>query len=140
MRLCPECGAIYDGHRWVADPDKELLRKSAKSKKEMKLCPGCLRIEKKQVEGIVTLGGAFMDSHLEEVEHLVGRVEKNGRHQNVTARILEIKRAGGGLVIETTDEHLAERIGKEVEKAFKGDLKIKWQKKDRFVRVSWQRE
>ena len=58
----------------------------------------------------------------------------------MAARIFEIKREGDGLVIETTDEHLAERIGKEVEKAFKGDLEFKWQKKDRFVRVSWQRE
>jgi len=140
MKICPECGAIYDGHRWVTEPSKELLRKLAKSKKEKALCPGCVRIEKQQVEGVVTLKGAFMDSHLDEVENLVNRVAKNGWHQNVSARIFEIKLEGGGLVIETTDEHLAERIGKEVEKAFKGDLKIKWQKKDRFVRVSWHRE
>ena len=65
MKVCPECGAVYDGHHWVTEPDKELLRKLAKSKKEKELCPGCLRIERQQVEGVVTLRGAFMDSHLE---------------------------------------------------------------------------
>jgi NMD protein affecting ribosome stability and mRNA decay len=140
MKECPKCGAIYYGHRWIPEPDKELLRKYAKSEQDKELCPGCLRIEKQQVEGVVTLKGAFMDSHRDEVENLVDRVANNGRHQNIAARIFEIKREEEGLVIETTDEHLAERIGKEVEKAFKGDLNIKWQKKDRFVRVSWQRE
>ena len=139
MRECPECGAVYDGHRWIAEPDVNLIRRFARAKKEKKLCPGCLRIEKRQVEGVVTLKGEFMDTHLDEVKNLVDRVAKNGRHRNVAARIFEVKQEGGGLVIETTDEHLAERIGKELEKAFKGDLKIKWQEKDRFVRVSWQR-
>jgi hypothetical protein len=31
-------------------------------------------------------------------------------------------------------------MGKEVVKAFKGDLEIKWQKKDTFARVTWQRD
>lgn len=140
MKICPRCGAVYDGHKWVPEPDDELVKQVKKKSAKSELCPGDLRLEKGQVEGVVTLKGSFMREHKEDILNLIGRVERNGRSRNVAARIYEMKEDDGEFSIETTDEHLAERIGKEVEKAFKGDLEIKWQEKDRFVRVSWQRD
>lgn len=140
MKLCPRCGAIWDGERWVPEPDAELRKALAGGRGKKELCPGDLRIEKKQVEGVVTLRGAFLESHFEEIDNLVNRVARSARRRNVAARILNSSRADGSLVIETTDEHLAEKMGKEVEKAFKGNLEIKWQKKDTFARVTWQRD
>ena len=104
------------------------------------ICPGCLRVKKGQVEGVVTLKGAFMDTHSDEIKNLIKRVARNGGHRNVRARILRMRQSERLLEIETTDDHLAERMGKEVEKAFKGELEIKWQEKDHFVRVVWQRD
>ena len=140
MKECPRCGAVYDGHRWIPEPDAELKRALAKKAHEQQLCPGDLRLSKRQVEGIVTLKGAFMKSHRDEIANLVNRVAREGRRRNVSARIFEIVEDDGDIVIETTDEHLAERMGKEVEKAFKGNLEIKWQEKDTFARVVWQRD
>lgn len=140
MKICPRCGAVYDGHKWVPEPDDELVKQVKKKSAKSELCPGDLRLEKGQVEGVVTLKGSFMREHKEDILNLIGRVERNGRSRNVAARIYEMTEDDGGFSIETTDEHLAERIGKEVEKAFKGDLEIKWQEKDRFVRVTWQRD
>ena len=140
MKECPRCGAVYDGHRWIPEPDAELKRALAKKAHEQRLCPGDLRLSKRQVEGIVTLKGAFMKSHRDEIANLVNRVAREGRRRNVSARIFEIVEDDGDIVIETTDEHLAERMGKEVEKAFKGNLQIKWQEKDTFARVVWQRD
>lgn len=140
MKLCPRCGAIWDGERWVPEPEEELRKAFGDGRREERLCPGDLRLERKQVEGVVTLEGGFLESHFEEIENLVGRVARDARRRNVAARILSSTRGEGSLVIETTDEHLAEKIGKEVEKAFKGDLEIKWQKKDTFARVKWRRD
>lgn len=140
MKECPRCGAVYDGHRWIPEPDDELKRALAKTPREKRLCPGDVRLEKGQVEGVVTLKGGFMKSHRAEIANLVNRVARDGRRRNVSARIFEIVDDNGQLVIETTDEHLAERMGKEVEKAFKGKLEIKWQEKDTFARVLWQRD
>jgi hypothetical protein len=140
MKICPRCGAVYDGHKWVPEPDDELVKQVKKKSAKSELCPGDLRLEKGQVEGVVTLKGSFMREHKDDILNLIGRVERNGRSRNVAARIYEMKEDDGEFSIETTDEHLAERIGKELEKAFKGDLEIKWQEKDRFVRVSWQRD
>ena len=140
MKICPRCGAIYDGHRWVPDPGEDLKRSAYRKDIERKLCPGDLRLEKRQVEGIVTLKGKFLQSHKREIMNLVKRVAREARKRKVSARIFEIVEEKGQLIIETTDEHLAERMGKEVEKAFKGDLVIKWQEKDKFARVSWRRD
>ena len=140
MKECPRCGAVYDGHRWIPEPDAELKRALAKKAREKQLCPGDLRRSKRQVEGIVTLKGAFMKSHRDDIANLVNRVAREGRRRNVSARIFEVVEDDGDIIIETTDEHLAERMGKEVEKAFKGNLQIKWQEKDTFARVVWQRD
>ncbi len=140
MKECPRCGAVYDGHRWIPEPDAELKRDLAKKSHEMRLCPGDVRLQKRQVEGIVTLKGAFMESHRDEIANLVNRVAREGRRRNVSARIFEVVEDDRGIVIETSDEHLAERMGKEVQKAFKGNLEIKWQEKDTFARVVWQRD
>jgi hypothetical protein len=124
----------------VPDPTDSLLKEISAKKVESRMCPGDQRIENGQVEGVVTLSGAFLGTHREEVKNVVNRVAREGRHRNVAARIFEMVEQDNTLVIETTDEHLAERMGKEVEKAFKGDLKIKWQEKDTFARVTWRRD
>jgi NMD protein affecting ribosome stability and mRNA decay len=140
MKECPRCGAVHDGHRWIPEPDDDLRRLLAKELHEITLCPGDRRLEKGQVEGVVTLKGSFMRQHLSEIKNLIGRVAREGRRRNVSSRIYEITEEDGAMVIETTDEHLAERMGKEVERAFKGKLEIKWQEKDTFARVVWQRD
>ncbi len=140
MKVCPLCNAIHDGHRWVPEPDETLRKSALKSNPVSAKCPGDLRIERHQVEGVVTLGGSFLDGHKSELMNLVQRVARNGRSRNVAARLLAVDDSNHKVVIETTDDHLAERIGKEVEKAFKGELAIKWQEKDHFVRVSWTRD
>lgn len=140
MKICPNCSAVYDGHKWVPEPEEQLLKQARSKHADEKHCPGCTRLMKGQVEGVVTLQGAFLLTHREEIVNLIKRIERNGRHRNVAARLYEVREENGQIVIETTDEHLAERIGKEVEKAFKGDLEIKWQEKDRFARVTWRRD
>jgi NMD protein affecting ribosome stability and mRNA decay len=140
MKECPRCGAVYDGHRWIPEPGEELKRELSKKPHEIKLCPGDQRLDKRQVEGIVRLSGLFMRPHIDEIKNVINRVAREGRRRNVAARIFEVAEEDDTLVIETTDEHLAERMGKEVEKAFKGNLEIKWQEKDTFARVVWQRD
>ena len=139
MKVCPLCNAIYDGHRWVPEPDEALRKEAARRNPAKEKCPGYLRIERRQVEGVVTLKGDFLQTHKDDLMNLVHRVERKGRRRNVAARLMSVTENDHQVVIETTDDHLAERIGKEVEKAFKGELAIKWQEKDRFVRVTWTR-
>jgi hypothetical protein len=42
------------------------------------------------------------------------------------------------LIISTTDIHLPRRIGEVVHRAFGGDLEIKYDEENYFVRVNWR--
>lgn len=104
------------------------------------LCPGCERIEKRRVDGIVILQGDFLKRHREDAVNLIHNIAEKRRLKNIAARIFDLVETEGGITVETTDRHLAESIGKEFEKAFHGHLDIQWLKKEEFARVIWRRD
>jgi hypothetical protein len=55
-------------------------------------------------------------------------------------RILEIAEENGKLVVKTTYEHLARKIGNALHSAYKGDLKIQYLEGENYVRVWWNRQ
>ncbi|MDI6891411.1 MAG: BCAM0308 family protein [Actinomycetota bacterium] len=139
MKICSKCVAVFDGQKWIYD-EEEYLRLKKRGKVEAALCPGCDRLEKRRVDGVVHLKGKFLKEHREEALNLIKNVAEKKRRKNVAARIFELMEDDEGITVETTDHVLAERIGKEFEKAFSGKLEITWLKKEEFVRVNWVRE
>lgn len=139
IKVCPRCDAVYQNLRWTLD---RALHEKLRMQKgvEKKLCPGCERVHKKYIEGVVTLKGKFLVNHKKEVLNLVMRIARARRKTAVGARILNLFDRAAEVEIQTTDRHLAERIGKELEKAFHGDMSIRWLKKEEFVRVAWKRD
>ncbi len=91
------------------------------------------------VEGIVSLKGKFLGKHRTEALNLIHHVAEKKRAKNVVARILSLKEDKDEIMVETTERTLAEKIGKEFEKAFSGHLEIHWLKKENFARVIWHR-
>lgn len=61
------------------------------------------------------------------------------RWSNAASKILSITDCEDYIEILTTTEWLAVRIGKEMEKAFKGKLEIKRPTQEQFVQVRWSR-
>lgn len=140
MTFCPKCFALFDGHKWFYDlPQLERLKKK-KAVLAKLTCPGCERIEKKRVDGIVILQGDFLQRHRGEAINLIKNIAEKRRSKNIAARIFDFNETAEGITVETTDRHLAESIGKECEKAFHGHLDIQWLKKEEFVRVVWRRD
>ncbi len=138
MNLCPKCHAVFDGEKWGYDLEvyDEWKKKGAKQR----LCPGCERIGRRRVDGVVSLHGDFIKTHKNEAMNLIKNVAEKKRRKNVAARIFKIEEKRDRIEVETTDRSLAERIGKEFEKAFSGSLDISWLKSEDFVRVNWQRQ
>jgi len=64
--------------------------------------------------------------------------EEAEKKEHPLNRIISIKRARG--VINTTDIHLARRIGEAVKRAFHGEIEDSFEKDGYFVRVNWTRE
>jgi len=130
---------VFDGHKWGYD--KGLYEKIIK-KEDVKsgLCPGCERVEKKMVDGVVLIKGDFLKDHKDEALNLIHNIAEKKRKKNVAARVFKMRETSEGFSIETTDQALAELIGKEFERAFSGKLDIQWLEGESFVRVNWERD
>jgi len=135
---CTKCGAVYRSKRWVLDAD-ELQRLKGTTGVGKVVCPGCLRIKDNNPAGIVTAKGKYFLQHEEEVLNLIKHIEAKSRQKNPLGRIMEISQEKDLLTIATTEEKLAQKLGRELFKAHGGELAYQWSHDQNFVRVNWKR-
>ncbi len=140
--ICPKCRAIYRNKRWVID-EKEyaaLTRKGAPGGIAWGRCPACRKIEDGFVAGVVTLRGGYLRDHRDDIVNLIRNEEKRAMGFNPLERIIRMEDKGETLEIATTDEKLAQRIGRELRKACRGIVAYKWSEDSKLLRVNWARE
>ncbi len=138
--VCRRCHAIRRNKRWHLD-EKEyaaLTRKGGAAVAER--CPACRKIADGFPSGVVLLRGGYLRDHRDEILKLARNEEKRAMGFNPLERILSIKEERGKLEIATTDEKLAQRIGREVRKACRGTVEYKWSADCKLLRVNWARE
>ncbi len=137
--LCNHCGAIGFHKRWYVDvAESENLKRTGTA--QAVLCPGCTRIDEGIHEGEVILESLLLASDKDALMGLIKHTEGKCWHDNPFARIASIAEEGGRMEIRTTTRWLATRIGKELHKAFKGELEIKPIPREKFVRVYWSQQ
>ncbi len=59
--------------------------------------------------------------------------------KNPLERIIRVAREGDELVIETTEQKLAEHLGRALHKSHQGELKVSWTEEHSVCRVTWER-
>ena len=140
--VCEDCGAVYANRRWTAansasgDQQQKPWRPQ-----HLTVCPACLQQRSGEPRGFVYLDGAFFVTHHEEIEHLLKNEAERAAEDNPLARIMEWKRGDGhNLTVTTTTEHLAQRLGNALEKAFGGSVHYDFSHENKLARVNWQRE
>jgi hypothetical protein len=89
---------------------------------------------------VVTLRGSFLQTHRGEILKIVRNEERRARETNPLERIMGIRDEDESVVILTTDEKLAQRIGREIRKAYQGTVSYKWSEDANLVRVNWARD
>ncbi|MFH1826339.1 MAG: hypothetical protein ABH823_03510 [bacterium] len=96
----------------------------------------------KKVEqgGIIRLSGQFLLDHEEDILSLIKHQAKLAEERNPGQKVTSIKKAKGGIVVQTSDHNLTMHIGKALTKAYKGIHQYKFSKGERFVEVDWQRD
>jgi hypothetical protein len=131
--VCPDCGALYHKGRWSwpAKPPPADARHE--------ICQACHRIRDDYPAGWVTLSGAFLATHKDEIVHLVRHVEKRERDEHPLHRIMAIREANGEMVITTTDIHVPRRIGEALQSAYQGTLDYHFEEGEYRLRVLWTR-
>jgi NMD protein affecting ribosome stability and mRNA decay len=128
---CPDCGAVYRRGRWrwgAAPPGSRPTR-----------CPACHRIRDRLPGGTVRLRGSFFDRHRDEILGRVRHCEQAESRAHPLQRIIAAAADGAGLLVTTTDAHLARRIGEALHNAYKGELDYRYNKQDNLLRVGWTR-
>ena len=136
--ICKKCGMIYQNKRWTFD-EAESRRLSGESGVTKVLCQACQRMADDNPAGVVTLSGSYLLEHENDILNMIKRTEARSRTKNPLGRIMEINQEGNVLTISTTEDKLAQKLGREVYKAHKGELHYSWSLVLHFVRVNWTR-
>jgi NMD protein affecting ribosome stability and mRNA decay len=129
---CPVCGAVFQRGRWTWNG-------AARSAVNEQLCPACQRIRDGYPAGYVTLGGEYLAGHREEILNIVRNCEAEEKARHPLQRIIAIKDVGGGVLVTTTDTHVARRIAESIHDACKGSLALQYSKEENVVRATWTR-
>ena len=129
---CPECRALFQKGRWTWNgaPPGAVHEQP---------CPACQRIRDGYPGGYVSLGGDYLAAHRDEILNLVRNCEASEKAGHPLQRIIAIKDANGGVLVTTTDAHLARRIAEHVHDACKGTLALHYSKEENLIRATWTR-
>jgi NMD protein affecting ribosome stability and mRNA decay len=137
--ICHGCHAIWSHKRWTLDePRYQAL--AAESENVVIQCPGCRKIERQEYDGEVTLRSPLILTNEEAIIGLIRNTEKHIREHNPIARIAALTISGDTIHILTISPFLAERIGKELRKAYDGHVTFSQPEREEFIRVKWYRE
>lgn len=140
--VCASCGAVYANRRWTtADTERGMHDRAHWRPAKVTTCPACVQEQGGVPSGYVYLEGAFLSAHRDEIENLVRNEAERAAEGNPLARIMLWKENGDAkLTLSTTTEHLAQRLGHALEKAFDGRVHYDFSHENKLARVTWQRD
>lgn len=138
--ICGGCRAVYRNKRWYADEELSNAVRNDAGAAQM-ICPACLKIRDNFPGGIITLKGEYVLAHKQDILNLIKNEEERARGFNPLERVMSIKENGyGSVIVSTTNEKLAQRLGRAIKKAFHGEVAYHWSHDNKLVRVEWVRE
>lgn len=129
--VCGECGAIYHAGRW------QWGEKPAGA--HALVCPACHRIRDRFPAGFVHVGGAHFRAHRDELLKLLRHREEKEKAEHPLARIIAIEDEADGVLVTTTDIHLARDLGEALRHAHQGELEFHYNEGENLLRVRWRR-
>lgn len=137
--VCRECGAVYVNRRWES-ASSPINGQHKPMPARLIVCPACLQMRNGTPRGFVYLDGSFYVTHQKEIEQLLRNEAARAEADNPLARIMEFTRGEDHkLAISTTTEHLAQRLGHALEKAFAGHTQYDFSHENKLARVKWKR-
>ena len=141
--LCEICKAVYSDRRWVSS--SAILKSSDKRKNsrptETTICPACQQQREGVPGGFVYVEGAYLMTHPDDIERLIANEAERAAADNPLSRIMKTERVDRDLlIVSTTNEHLAMRLGHALEKAFAGKVRYGFSHENKLVRVRWHRD
>lgn len=140
--VCEVCNDIYADRRWSKpDPERQSTKHENFRPPTLVVCPACQRQQDGVPSGYVHLDGAFLAQHKDEIERLINNEAERAGEDNPLARLMKWEQdKKGRLTVTTTTEHLAQRLGHALEKAFDGTVRYDFSHENKLAHVYWHRD
>ena len=135
--ICRKCLATYADKRWYFD-EVQAAKLAASPRTQKLVCPACQKIKDDYPEGIATLKWSSLRDYEAEIRGLITNVEARAVSVNPLDRVMKIVRRKKELEVQTTNDRLAQRIGRALVRSYKGTAAYNWAHRDMMVRVTWQ--
>ena len=84
--------------------------------------------------------GGFIWKHRDEILNLIRNESNNALSDNPLERVMSLETEGEDVVLTTTNERLAQRIGRVLHSAYSGHINYKWSEDNKLARIDWIRE
>ncbi|MEW6734863.1 MAG: BCAM0308 family protein [Acidobacteriota bacterium] len=140
--VCKECGALYIDRRWIMANSKSAIIKHQRfGPVQLVICPACKQQRNGVPGGYLHLDGSFFTEHRDEIERLLSNEADRAAQDNPLARIMKWEKSNGKqLTVETTTEHLAQRLGHALERAYCGKVRYDFSHENKLAHVWWRRD
>ena len=118
--LCPKDDAVYYKKSWHHASDFFGRAPNMKKEKEIRfrLCPVHEMMKNKQYEGEVIVQDV-PEQFFGELGRLVENMGKQAQEEDVTTRVLSLDARAGVLRITTSENQLAQKIARKIERVFR---------------------
>ena len=136
--VCPGCGAVYAKRRWSHAPAARL--QAAGVPVAVRMCEACQRRRTGVPHGYLHIDGGFFPGHRADIEHLLHNEAERAREDNPLSQIVDWRDLDGGcLLVGTSTEHLAQRLGHALEKAYDGKVYYGFSHENKMAHIWWHR-
>ncbi len=137
VSICPTCQAVWEHKRWRI-ADEAFVRLVAAAGVAQRTCPACKQIAGRQFDAHLVLEGELLESRRDEVVHLILATERELRRDNPMFRLAAVVPGQEALEVWTIGTHLAERLGRAIERAFGGELTVHHDRGDGPMQLHWR--
>lgn len=138
--VCKQCGAMFAAGRWYMKDQHPGKKHEPRGERHETICPACRRSRDLLPGGVLTLSGRFVTVHHDEILNLIRNETSDAMGINPLERIMSVEAEDDALRITTTNEKLAQRIGKALHKAYSGHIEYKWTEGTKAARINWHRD
>jgi hypothetical protein len=137
---CPGCGAVYAGRHWSHLVAARVQARQCGRPIEVRVCPSCRQARSGAPHGFLHVDGDFFTAHRAEIELLLRNEVDRARAEHPLDRALAWEALlGDGLLVTTTTEHLAQRLGRALRDAYDGELHFGFSHENRLAHIWWRR-
>ncbi len=128
--VCESCGVLWSGGRWrwgEAPQGATPVR-----------CPACRRALERAPAGYLRLSGPGVEHHRAQLLGLIRNHERRECTEHPLQRVMDVEEQDNGLLLTTTDIHLARGLGEAIQAAHGGRLAYRYNKDQQLLYVTWR--